>query len=404
VQEKFRIGSYFLDKRPNSSSWCACWFDPATRQTRRASLGTSDFQEAKIRLAEFVTKHATLKHAEPDGVLLEVILIRYWEKHAKAIPSAEQAQYALGFWSDYFAGAVVSEIGPPRQKAFIQWMRGKGLKPSYISRVLSVGRAALRLAWKEGELVTVPFVMDVERDLEQEAERFRNLEMEEVARFLAAAVRVPHLLIFSMICLNTLARPDAALDLGPMQVDLKRRLAKLNPEGRKQTKKYRPVVPLSNTLLPWLSQCDGLRYVLYRGKPVADAKGSFAQIASAAGINKASPYCLRHTMATELRARDVPEWEVRGMLGHKSREARTTERYAKYRPDYLGHAVRAVDAYFVDLRREFGNLVPDGVFSPVRATSVLVPRLEFSQKAENLVGATGIEPVTPAMSTQCSYR
>ena len=29
----------------------------------------------------------------------------------------------------------------------------------------------------------------------------------------------------------------------------------------------------------------------------------------------------------------VPEWEVAGFLGHKSRSARTTERYAAYRPD-----------------------------------------------------------------------
>ena len=60
-----------------------------------------------------------------------------------------------------------------------------------------------------------------------------------------------------MISLNTLARPDAVLDLGPAQVDIKRRLIKLNPDGRKQTKKYRPVVPISETLLPWLEQCDG---------------------------------------------------------------------------------------------------------------------------------------------------
>ncbi len=91
--------------------------------------------------------------------------------------------------------------------------------------------------------------------------------MGEVALLLAGAVRVPHLLMFSMISLNTLARPDAALDLGPMQVDIKRRLAKLNPDGRKQTKKYRPVVPISDTLLPWLSGCDGPRYVsISRGR------------------------------------------------------------------------------------------------------------------------------------------
>ena len=71
--------------------------------------------------------------------------------------------------------------------------------------------------------------------------------------------KVPHLLRFCIISLNTLARPDAVLDLSPMQVDIKRRLIKLNPDGRRQTKKYRPVVPISETLLPWMEQCDGPR-------------------------------------------------------------------------------------------------------------------------------------------------
>ena len=94
MSEQFRIGKWFLDKRPNSPNWCVCWFDSATRQTRRASLGTADFQIAKIRLAEHVTKHETLNDADPAAVYLEAILIRYWEEHGKNIPSAEQARHA----------------------------------------------------------------------------------------------------------------------------------------------------------------------------------------------------------------------------------------------------------------------------------------------------------------------
>ena len=48
-----------------------------------------------------------------------------------------------------------------------------------------------------------------------------------------------------------------------------------------------------------------------------------------------SPYTLRHTMATELRKRGVPAWEVAGLLGHKAGSYRTTEIYAKFGPDYL---------------------------------------------------------------------
>ena len=229
------------------------------------------------------------------------------------------------------------------------------------------------------ELVSVPFIIDVKRDPDEEAERFRDLSMEEVARLLAAAARVPHLLRFCLISLNTLARPDAVLDLGPEQVNMVKRQISLNPKGRRQTKKYRPVVPISDTLFPWLKDCEGARYVLYRGKPVASIKRSFANAVAEAELTEVTPYCLRHTMGVELCARDVPEWEAMGMMGHKSKAARTTERYARFRPDYRSRAVRAIDAYFADLKSEFGQLLSDRIFNPVRATSVLVPKLGFPQ-------------------------
>lgn len=53
-------------------------------------------------------------------------------------------------------------------------------------------------------------------------------------------------------------------------------------------------------------------------------------------------------MATELRKRAVPAWEVAGFLGHKSQGI--TERYAKYAPDYLGQAVPAIDQYLFELQ------------------------------------------------------
>jgi hypothetical protein len=215
VSEKFRIGRWFLDQRPNSPNWCACWFDAETRQTRRASLGTDDFQEAKIRLAEHVTKYQILVGAKADEVPLEAVLVRYWEQHAKILPSAEQARHALALWSDYFPGATVSSLSPQRQEAFITFLQGKGYRASYVSRITSVGRAALNWAVKRQELSSAPFIIDVKRDPDEEALRFRELSMEEVARLLEAGAQTPHLLMFCMITLNTLARPDAALDLAP---------------------------------------------------------------------------------------------------------------------------------------------------------------------------------------------
>ena len=128
-----------------------------------------------------------------------------------------------------------------------------------------------------------------------------------------AAARVPHLLRFSIISLNTLARPSAVLEPSPAQVDIKRRLVKLNPDGRRQTKKYRTVVPISETLLPWLEPCYGPRFVLYRGKPAASIKGSFGL--ADAGLKGVSPFCLRHIMGTKLPRRGISRMGGKGLHG-----------------------------------------------------------------------------------------
>jgi integrase len=179
-----------------------------------------------------------------------------------------------------------------------------------------------------------------------------------------------------MIAANTLARPDAVRGLCPFQVDFNSRLIQLNPPGRRQTKKFRPTLPITETLLPWLRVWDGSPYVNYRGKPVRDIGNSFARVGAAMGLN-VSPYCIRHTMATELAKASVPEGQIARYLGHVPiGTKRATEFYIHYRPNFLGEAVAAIDAYFERL--------------PVK--------VERPAARLQVVGGTGIEPVTSSMS------
>jgi hypothetical protein len=69
---------------------------------------------------------------------------------------------------------------------------------------------------------------------------------------------------------NTLARPSAILDLGSSQFDEAHGLLDLNPPGRTQNKKFRPILPVTPTLMPWLRREAGPtgRYVSYRKRPV----------------------------------------------------------------------------------------------------------------------------------------
>jgi integrase len=59
------------------------------------------------------------------------------------------------------------------------------------------------------------------------------------------------------------------------------------------------------------------------------------------------PYAIRHTVASELYARDVPENQIAVLLGHKV-EGKATRWYVKVRTsrnDYLAEAITALDAW-----------------------------------------------------------
>ena len=77
-------------------------------------------------------------------------------------------------------------------------------------------------------------------------------------------------------------------------------------------------------------------------------KRAFAAMVKDAGLSEdITPYCLRHTMATELRRPGEPLCEVQELLGHRV-GTRVTETYAKFGPDHLMAGARAIDAYFAE--------------------------------------------------------
>ncbi len=375
------IGGCWLSKRPNSPAWCRTWFDRSSRQTRRASLGTADLQDARLKLAAWALGHGTLPECRPDRVPLEAVLIRYYLQHACARRSGKQARYALRRWSDFFPAAVVAEITPIRLRAFVGDMRREGLSNGSIRRTLAIGRAALNHAHRLGELTTVPYV---DLSLVPEPQPRERILTPDEARRLFAAARHDYERMCLLLAFGTAARPEAILQLTSSQVDCEARLIRLNPPGRAQTKKRRPTIPICRTLLPYLRDLPDGPLVRYNDKPLKTIKSTFDRLKARArvvlrdeaardahrlrranarsdawpviaqakargdALLELTPYAIRHTVACEMRKRGVPVWEVAGFLGH-STGYRTTERYAKYGPDHLDAAVRAIDAYFADL-------------------------------------------------------
>src|SRR4051794_5703204 len=87
----------------------------------------------------------------------------------------------------------------------------------------------------------------------------------------------------------------------------------LNPHGREQTRKFRPVVPITDTLYPVIEAAGPGLLVPWHGKPVRQIDRMWRETVERAGLGPGVDRMrLRRTMATELRRRAVQPWDLGG--------------------------------------------------------------------------------------------
>jgi hypothetical protein len=86
---------------------------------RRASLGTDDLEQAKLRLAAWVMANGRMEGQPAAAVCLETYLARYYEQHAKNLANAEPTRYGPKKWCYFFVVALVSEVTSERQRQFV---------------------------------------------------------------------------------------------------------------------------------------------------------------------------------------------------------------------------------------------------------------------------------------------
>ncbi|WP_306420532.1 tyrosine-type recombinase/integrase [Xanthomonas oryzae] len=335
------------------------------------------------------------QHA-PADVLLSTVLTRYMSQHGDQLASKDSAKRGSTLWREFFGpDATVADVTIARQEDFLRWLRDQEFSEGYARRMLGVGKSAMNRAWKRGEISQVPFV-----ELPPIGDAYPHYGSREQIVRLFNAPMPEHIWAYLLVRLCTGCRGDAALDLQVFQIDRSADLVRLNPPGRQQTKKYRPVVPLLPILAAYLDQAKPSAYVVHwHQRPVASIKTTWRKLRRAALLPAwFVPKTIRHTVATWLRQRGVPAWEVSGLLGHHA--GGTTDAYAKFDPTYLGEARKALHAIMGDLARDVprlrqlgvslgsvGNIQGDDI-----STETAVP-LGFQ-----VVGGTGFEPVTPTMS------
>lgn len=338
MQTKFSIGQYWLSQPPSlGGAYFATWKDGS--KTRRRSLGTRDFSEAKKGLARFVVEHGDTQDARALNPTLGRVVSRYFLGHAIDTASAEATQHNLQRWIDHFgADMMVNDLTPQNVAHFLREL-ARGRSESYVNRVARMMRAALNWCHRRGEIDVVPYF-----ELPPSGEsRKVYLSAGQVAQLLDACEE-EHQFRFLILMLLLAARPIEVLEL--TSECIRDGVIDTNPPGRRQTKKRRPILPISETLAGWLRVWNPQGHVVtYQGQPIQRMSKGFRMIRRRAGVPEdVTAYALRHTAATVMRSKGVNPWEVSGWLGHST--GNTTDIYAHFDPQYLRDGARALDAFF----------------------------------------------------------
>ena len=151
---KFEIGGYYLERThpEHFGFWYACRYHPGTRQVRRRSLKTTDFEEAKVRLAALVASAPSSANRigppGPDQVLSVAALKAYLDERGSHIASEDAAERAVELFTDYLVSiskidAPVAFWTPARQLELAKWCVEKHEHSAgYVERLFNVMRSA----------------------------------------------------------------------------------------------------------------------------------------------------------------------------------------------------------------------------------------------------------------------
>jgi hypothetical protein len=157
---------------------------------------------------------------------------------------------------------------------------------------------------------------------------------------------------FLQISIATWARPDAAHDVSTErkrdQWHSNARALNLNPKGRAQTKKHRPIVPVARQVASLLDAHHGFYVTVGSVKTAFEAMLDHLDLPREGETGlKLIRRSIAHLARRALGERDWVEGQI--MLGH--RKLSTSDAYAPFDPGYLSQALRVTEEIIDEIER-----------------------------------------------------
>ncbi len=388
----FQRGDYYLahDKtrtgKLRSKNYYVFWYDREAGRSQSRSTGTSDVELAKAELDRFYEeREKSQKFCPACGQafsgelppLVAVAIAEYLETSGYEAAGA-RLSHILAYLEDQGIESVrCDEINDAWVKNFRAWAakveivsptgQKRKRSTSTIEASVSMLRTAINAAFAGRKLLhRVDF--EVKRsEIEGKTPWFRASETNLIEMFRYALVldhpknarpkqvakwkrERKNLLRYLRLGVATWARPDALFDFSTAaehgQWIKAAGYLDLNPKGRAQTEKYRPLVRAPRQLIPLLDANES-KFI-----KSASVTRAFRQMATTLGFpvdgsGQSGVKLIRRSMATLMRKRleEIGAWDTQGrlMLGHV--RPTTSDKYATpYHEGYLIDALTLTEA------------------------------------------------------------
>lgn len=360
----YQRGPYRLYPRPGRFLQIV-WYDEQRKRERGVSAGTADVAQGRIELDRL--------YLESMGERVCPTCRRPYDTHGDQLATSAIADYlvlvqdrpSVGSIRDrlnhvirYIAAtdpsitcAAIDDAWANRYRKWLAkdpYYRGKSRKPLYRSPA-TVEQSLMQLsaAINATQPMRPNFKYQQGKDLsESPTYRADVATMARMFQYALADNRRRSLLLFLRAAVATWARPDAIMDLRPSQYIAAARVLPLNPKGRRQTKKYRPTIPIA---AQFGSVLEGMGdpYI-----PHASIRSAWETMCADIGLPRdgsAGPKLIRRSMATEGRKRLGEEHWVQGqmMLGHAKHDV--SDVYAVPDPANLGRALAVTEQIITEI-------------------------------------------------------
>lgn len=390
------------------------WYDQASRRNRSRSTGTDDMHAAEEALDRLYlerergvsvcpTCNRPFDHAEGFPVT-QAIADYVTARQERA--SIQSIRPRLAHWLDFMdetgrTAMTCEQVDGSVIEAFRSWSAARPVIEAGVARPRAPGTteatvrilaAAINLAHTRRDTpypagftalpaISVSRTPTYRSSVEELAAMFRYClhpeppKGEAWSEVMAERQRKHRasLMRFLQVSVATWCRPDAAYDLSVAperdQWISTARVVQLNPRGRRQTKKYRPAVPVGAKFARLLDQADGF----YVG--VQSVRKAFEAMLDHLGLprqRETGVKLIRRSIAHLARRRIGEERWIQGemMLGH--RKAKTSDLYALPDPANLGVALAVTD----EIIDEIDALCPGAFTGPT-------PELKLVKGAKN---------------------